>query len=413
MASFLRPDRFFIVQSSALHGDGVFAAEPQQVRDEEPLWEETPNLFLQSVENRADALICANCHGFVGTLGTQLDVLHKKVSREDTEQLATRAMQPQGSEDEVLSKGIVFCEQECGEMYCSPACAREHWNRSHCLLCTGSMVEDEPLVNFKMHAIKTNEIFLMVADHFAEICTRVDAAVGEVEDENQKKQYAEAAAREATQPYATFVRNLWWDVALPHEGEDPRELAESLINLVNESWNYLNIALCLEQRGLAEYLSVEYMSRTIGMFEQNNVGVRLQSPLADKVGMLEPGEEQVKTWSTAVEQIAATLPPPMECMECEDEEEEEGEGVGEREEEEEEEESGDPAYDAMFRVLEEYGDTTIFPPVDGAAFYLKICKINHSCEPNVRVEYKHGNTSAVEGERRARNLIAYVKVGPF
>ena len=103
----------------------------------------------------------------------------------------------------------------------------------------------------------------------------------------------------------------------------------------------------------------------------------------------------------------------MECMECEDEEEEEGEGVGEREEEEEEEESGDPAYDAMFRVLEEYGDTTIFPPVDGAAFYLKICKINHSCEPNVRVEYKHGNTSAVEGERRARNLIACVKVGPF
>jgi hypothetical protein len=37
--------------------------------------------------------------------------------------------------------------------------------------------------------------------------------------------------------------------------------------------------------------------------------------------------------------------------------------------------------------LGQHGDSNIFPPLDGSAFYLNICRINHSCEPNVRVEY--------------------------
>ena len=29
----------------------------------------------------------------------------------------------------------------------------------------------------------------------------------------------------------------------------------------------------------------------------------------------------------------------------------------------------------------------LFPPLDGTAFFLTICKINHSCEPNMFVRY--------------------------
>ena len=215
MASFSGPNSFFRVLSSSLHGDGVFAVQATEVEEEQALWEEAPNLFLQSLENRGDVLICGNCHGFVGTLGTHLDVLQKKLSRQDTDQLALRAMRSEGSEDEALSKSIIFCDKECGEMYCSPECAKAHWNRSHCLLCTGLMVEDDPLVKFKVHAVQNNEILLMVADHFAEVCVHVNAALGHVEDMDLRKQCAENAAREATLPYSSFVRNLWWDVAIP------------------------------------------------------------------------------------------------------------------------------------------------------------------------------------------------------
>ncbi len=33
------------------------------------------------------------------------------------------------------------------------------------------------------------------------------------------------------------------------------------------------------------------------------------------------------------------------------------------------------------------GFDALCPPLDGTAFYRTICKVNHSCEPNVRVEY--------------------------
>lgn len=422
MTEFLGSSSPFRVLSSSLHGDGVFAVQGAEVEEEQTLWEETPSLFLQSLENRSDVLICANCHGFVGTLGTHLDVLQKKLSRQDTDQLASRATRLGGCEDGVLSESIVFCDKECGEMYCSSKCAKAHWNRSHCLLCTGLMVEHDPLVKFKEHAVQNNEILLMVADHFAEVCTYVNAALSHVEDIDQRKQCAENAAREVTQPYASFVRNLWWDVAIPEREEDREKLADSLKTMVQESWSHINAALGLEALGLDDILSAEYMSRTIGMFEQNNVGVRLQSPLVEKVDALYPGKDEVKVWSRAVLGIAATLPSPTydldDSMNGEhehdidnDEQDDNYENM-DKEENVMEVDSGDPAYDAIFQVMDTYGDSSILPPVDGAAFYLNICKINHSCEPNVRVEYKHGSSNDSEVAARgsgAKKLVAYVK----
>lgn len=84
---------------------------------------------------------------------------------------------------------------------------------------------------------------------------------------------------------------------------------------------------------------------------------------------------------------------------CDDDEEgEEGEEEESEEEGEEMEEvetsaptvSGGPV-DENLAVVRELVDThgidTLFPPLDGTAFYALICRINHSCDPNVRVTY--------------------------
>lgn len=42
---------------------------------------------------------------------------------------------------------------------------------------------------------------------------------------------------------------------------------------------------------------------------------------------------------------------------------------------------------ALRELIEEQGMDTLFPPLDGTAFYALICRINHSCDPNVRVTY--------------------------
>lgn len=84
---------------------------------------------------------------------------------------------------------------------------------------------------------------------------------------------------------------------------------------------------------------------------------------------------------------------------CDDDEEgEEGEEEESEEEGEEMEEvetsaptvSSGPV-DENLAVVRELVDThgidTLFPPLDGTAFYALICRINHSCDPNVRVTY--------------------------
>lgn len=38
-------------------------------------------------------------------------------------------------------------------------------------------------------------------------------------------------------------------------------------------------------------------------------------------------------------------------------------------------------------MLAREGVDRLFPPLDGAAFYLAVCKANHSCAPNVYVRY--------------------------
>ena len=41
----------------------------------------------------------------------------------------------------------------------------------------------------------------------------------------------------------------------------------------------------------------------------------------------------------------------------------------------------------VYRTIKRIGHDCIFPPLDGTAFYSLICKINHSCNPNVYVKY--------------------------
>lgn len=50
-------------------------------------------------------------------------------------------------------------------------------------------------------------------------------------------------------------------------------------------------------------------------------------------------------------------------------------------------ETGDASLDKLKTVLHEYGVDGIFTPLDGTALFSMLCKINHSCDPNVRVKY--------------------------
>ena len=66
-------------------------------------------------------------------------------------------------------------------------------------------------------------------------------------------------------------------------------------------------------------------------------------------------------------------------------------------------ETGDSSLDKLNTILREYGVDSIFPPLDGTALYSMMCKINHSCSPNVRVTYlftkEHGLVASLIATR--------------
>ncbi len=405
-----------LVRPSSLHGDGVLSTVSVPKKDE-ILFEEAPLLFIQSLINRKDNIICAGCHTFVGSLSMQLDVLCGSVSRQDQEDLDNHSTSSMVSGNPGVGLGtfsgnqllspVVLCSHKCGEVYCSAVCGAQHWNRGHCLLCTGDAEQDDPIVQFKVHAVSSNEIFLLVADVFAAVCTAVESLQSEV------SRSAELATDLIQKTFGSYVREQWWDAAIAPPGSDPIRLRESLKQLVKESYAMLAAALRLEARGLNHVLTEEFMSRTIGMFEQNNVGVSVQSPLQAFATSLLPGHPSVSHFAGAAQMIADALDKENEEEEDGDWEDMDEDNESNMEEEVECEEEGgdegmycmavgeastldtadqrmltdDPAFNNLQSIFSHAGQDNIFPPVDGAAFYKKICKINHSCEPNVRVKY--------------------------
>ena len=107
------------------------------------------------------------------------------------------------------------------------------------------------MIEFKQHAIQTNEIFLLVADLFAKFCSFLDQT-GDLS----------LAIATILGPYETFQRHLWWDVAIAAPN-DQQNLEQTLQKLVTESWELLNRTLRLEERGVAGILSPEYLARFV------------------------------------------------------------------------------------------------------------------------------------------------------
>ncbi|KAJ1402759.1 hypothetical protein B484DRAFT_230639 [Ochromonadaceae sp. CCMP2298] len=380
---------------SSLHGCGVRAECEIQVGDTVLL--EAPLHFLQTLPNRRSVIVCTSCLRPLGSLSTQLGVLQGTVSRENIiEECAN--FPPLADEDDFAE--LMPCITGCGEMYCSEKCREHHWSyKGHKLLCTGLIpekgAEAHPLMQFKLHAMTTNEIFLMVADVFASLCVHMDALV-------ESGLSASQAFDVASRPLSGYCRELWWDAAITPANQKQSIFKKTLKLLVRDSYALLSQVVGLEKRGYESFLTEEYMARTVGMFEQNNVGVQMKIPISTFVEQLvqqareKPSQDALTYINEATIQILDNVEDDGMCCEVGDEEEEEEE-EGEDDEidipmEEDEGNTNGKAVDdddlvSLREMIDDNGLETLYPPLDGTAFYSLICRINHSCDPNVRVVY--------------------------
>lgn len=177
---------------------------------------------------------------------------------------------------------------------------------------------------------------------------------------------------DAILPFATFPKRFWWDVATIDSGIPPKVLKE----MAETSFNFLKETLLPSLQGHPLYakqkaelqkeppismiLTVEFYGLLMGLFELNDQGIEIKSPLQDFLSKLptlpEPQRSQIWNW------IEPTVAKIMEMQDEMEEEEHDHDEIhdGKDEEMQQAEKS---LYD---RVMEQ---PYIFPPVQGLGLF--------------------------------------------
>lgn len=386
------------IYTSPLHGQGIKAN--QTIQSGEIIFTEKPMYFLQTIPNKRISFVCSNCSKFLGNSQIQLDFLDKKLNRgmpEELQKFSKDLCSP------CFTEQIISCRDNCGEYYCSTACQENHWKRGHQFLCTGLITEEEaeehPLYCFKVHATMTNEIFLMVADIFAELFSFLrdydySQPLPNLDDNNNENKLPtkeDVALYFLKLKFSSYVKNNWYDIVTIPKGQKEKTFKNVLKNLITDTYSFLETIFNISEKKLDHIINAGLVSRLIGMFEQNNVGVIYNNPTLSYVKSLDKEDEKYDEICEKLYSIVDNIEDENCCPEDDEEEEKEDEEEPEEEEpeedEEEQEEDQGEQEKSISNLFDEIDESTVIPPLDGTSFYNLTCRINHSCEPNVRVEY--------------------------
>ena len=472
----------------------------RNISKDELIFVERPLISLQSIGNaHQGALCCRCCRCFVGGPDLAISVISGKVKREDIwdfykslhkeEEMTGKEedhTKDYNKDNQNYNYRMVPCRNGCGEIFCSQECEKEMWSSGgHDLLCTGLIPEPEsktsddatgndnggndadidednyeelhPLLQFKVYAVQSNEIFIMVADLVAAVVSirRQQIALERREancdaghsnrDSGDNDNCSEVTLKELLAPYLDFTLVPWWEVATASLVSDPMKMVECIeLNRIlkdlcataskllhdafltiegdDEFQKTLRMAMkeCQDEYGL---FTQDFFGKIIGSFEQNAMGLRARHPLCRDI--LEDSELRRRRHNELVKciELAGMIGDGEDGCEdgCENEpelDEDEKEGEDEKQMDGTIEES-----DYMYSVediaefmsglnIDEEGLSTntkadeghgeegagddldtVFTPLDGTCMYYTACKMNHSCEPNVVARYNYSCSS--------------------
>ena len=347
---------------------------------------ERPLLSLQSFGNtHSGSLVCRNCRCFVGGPKLSLALSSNRITRQNILDFKSQTKK---------EYSIVPCRHACGEIYCSSECEQEMIDlHGHDLICTGILpdesstttyttinedeskefdcIKDEvqepselkrmhPLLEFKIHAIQSNEIFLMVADFITNVIAlrRRQILHGQSNHSTSKETNIFSHKQNISDiltPYMDFTLVPWWDVATQSDTKlsdsEKEHLDTTLRLLCDDSAALLKKALmhineppstvqkefyevtkqaihdCLEYKTDLGHSLVSgiFFGKLIGSFEQNAIGLRARHPLCRDIFSKDLREDALYDLSICIANTNDA-----------DEEEEEDEDEEEQDEEEEE-----------------------------------------------------------------------------
>ena len=315
----------------------------------EIILQERPLVSLQSIGNaHTGALVCRCCHCYIGGPDLALAIASGRIKRENVwdyykEQQSNLEEQHMDCDaddhnskrtrlNNKLEYSITPCRHNCGELFCSNECENHLWSCcGHDILCTGMIPDPQPrddeeqnltfheqlhpLLRFKMYAVQSNEILLMVADLIATVISlrRQQLEMKHtLSTSNSVTPITVASMEDLLSPYLDFTMEPWWNVACAPMISDPMKIMEvtlldqtlrqvckvasyylkeavmsfthnSTQSRVSQSTSHLFKSTLLEAINEADekynMFSDDFFGKLIGSFEQNALGIRVKHPL--------------------------------------------------------------------------------------------------------------------------------------
>ena len=343
---------------------------------------------IQHTANRRFVKACQNCHKPLGSIREQFKTLFNE---ERFERVDVSALPDDGND-------LVNCV--CGEIYCSIQCGAEAHERHHfCLCVVGSGIHGEAVAAFKYFCLSIEgcgDNLLLLSQLLATVCSK---SQGKYEN-----------FRGLLDELLTFTNRPFNEVARPPDGSERDAGWEKwLEETLSEAFELLCKALVHQTEIFGQFFankieSFSILSRLLSIFELNNIDIAIPSKLGAQVLELSrrgfPVDPIVREKEVIMRALWNDEARGIYEDEIDEDDDQEMSDMDDSDSDEVDEHFHDnESIDEMLneirsqvseipieRLLEE----SEYPNFHGTGFFLSVARTNHSCEPNVSMDFDDG-----------------------
>ncbi|EKX73221.1 conserved hypothetical protein [Theileria equi strain WA] len=321
---------------------------------------EKPLLSFLHFYSKKCSLICDCCHRGVGSLLDNINHILEITRRNIDPKIEDILLRNDIFNQNLYGHPYIKCPFNCGTVYCSKKCL-DSSNGVHSLLCGNiDYITQEKWSLFKRHAIKNHENFYFAGLVYVRII--FDAINGK-----PIKVWLDKLAEFYSKPWDTLSSSLECTDYPP----------KNRLELVIESFQLLGAALKhfeedLEDSGKEELFSIGFYLRLLGTMDLVCVDIEIPSPLNKIIlDLYNRNREEIQAILHELQNVIAII---------------RGETI------------------SMNEIEKCIESMELFPDIIGLGIFDNISKMNHSCRPNVEIDYVDDNTARI-------NLLCNISAG--
>lgn len=367
---------------------GLGAFTQSRVSASDILFEACPLVSIQHTANRRFVRACQNCHASIGSIRERFAVFFQEDRFENID--LGGLPHSEGS----------FVSCDCGESYCSVQCRIEAFERHHRFLCvvhSGDFAEAVSAFKFFCLSIDgCGDNLLLLAQLLATLASRAGGDYG--------------LFQELISEILTLTNRPFSEVSRPPKGVLKDEGWQKwLESTIYEAYELLSRALSAQSYIFGRFFSegleaFMVFSRFLSVFELNNIDICIPSTLKMEVKELCTKECSIEPilrdkevvmralWNDEARGIYEEDGP---CNEYED-------YYDDMDSDEDHSEGGDCVEEILDHIRDDVARMTLselldadYPDFHGTGLYISVSRTNHSCIPNVSMDFDRNNSVVV------------------